>query len=207
LVVPKFQVKVYDDLVLAAGYGKNYLPNLALGVNFKLIRRFEADVFKIQVEEVNNLSDAWEQGEEDLREGVWGYGVDLGALLAVAPNLKLGVAAQDFLGQIDGINTPMNVKFGAVLQPSPSLQLAAEWNDFFNKSGEKLLNKIHLGAEYRLPVLRFRAGFNQGYPTIGAGIDFHFIQLNYTYFETEITNSPGLHSERLHLMDLQLNLF
>jgi hypothetical protein len=207
LVVPKFQIQVYNDLVVACGYGKQYLPNLALGVNLKIIRRFETDVFKIQVEEVNALNDTWKEGEAELKQGVWGYGLDLGALYQVLPNLKFGVTAQDFLGKIDGINTPFCLKLGVLMQPVPALQLAAEWNDFLNHEGEKLFNKIHLGAEYRIPVVRFRLGIHQGYPTVGFGVDLRFIQLNYTYFEDEITTAPGQQSESAHLMDLQVNLF
>ena len=207
LVVPKFYFKVFNDLVLACGYGKKYLPNLALGVNLKIIRRFEADIFKVQVEEVQNVGDAWEEGKQDLKSGVWGYGIDLGVMYQLSTNLKLGITAQDFLGQVDGINTPFNLKLGVISQPLPSLLLAAEWNDFFNREGEKLFNKFHFGAEYRMPVLRFRLGVNQGYPTFGLGIDLRFIQLNYSYFETELSVAPGLQSEKTHLMDFQINLF
>lgn len=207
LVVPKFNLKVYNDLVLVGGYGKQYLPNLALGVNLKIIRRFEANVFKVQVEEIQDFEDTWQEGKEDLHKGVWGYGIDLGALYQLTPTVKLGATAQDFLGQIDGVNTPLNLKLGVFTQPIPALLLAAEWNDFFNREGEKLFNKIYLGAEYRMPVLRFRLGIHQGYPSFGLGLDFRFVQLNYTYFENEITTAPGHQSESTHFMDFQINLF
>jgi|GEM_PF-895462 len=207
LLIPKFQVQVFNDLVFALGYGRQFMENLALGANLKIIRRNSAPIMKIQVEEINGLEDTWEEGRAELKEAKSGYGLDLGAVYDLAPNLKLGATLQDFLGQIDGINTPTNLRIGVFSQPLPRLNLAAELEDFFNREGEKLFNKFHLGAEYQVPVLRFRLGFNQGYPTAGVGLDLRLIQFNYTYYRYEITKEPGQKSEGMHMFDFQITLF
>ncbi|MCI0513770.1 hypothetical protein L0128_11195, partial [candidate division KSB1 bacterium] len=207
IVVPKIYLKGFNDVVTTLGYGTDFDSPLSLGVNLKLIRRFETQLYKIQVEEINSLKDTWKEGIDQLKQGKWGYGMDVGALFQLTPALKLGAVCQDLLGQVDQINTPMNLRLGCHYQPLPALDLAVEIEDFFNRNGEHFFNKFHLGAEYRIPVLRFRLGVNQGYPTAGIGLDLRFVQLNYTYFEYETAKSPGLKSEGTHLMDFRINLY
>ncbi|MBN1350671.1 hypothetical protein JXJ21_14735 [candidate division KSB1 bacterium] len=207
ILIPKFWLKVYDDLVFAAGYGKYYKKNLALGVNVKLIRRFEAPLVKIQVEEADNFEKALDDGLDELQEGKWGYGLDIGALYHLSPRTQVGLMLQDFLGQIDQVNTPMNLKIGVQHQVMPRLAVGGEFKDFFNRNGDHLFNKFHFGAEYRLPVLRFRLGFNQGYPTAGVGLDLWILQLNYTYFEYELTPAPGQRGEAMHKLGLRITPF
>lgn len=206
IIVPKFHVQLYDDLILALGYGKYYRKNLAFGMNLKIIRRFETPLVKIQIEEVDNFNDTLEEAMEDMQRGKWGYGIDLGALYHFRPNLNIGVMVQDFLGQVDAINTPMNVKIGVHYQHSPQLALGGEIVDFFNRRGEHLFSKIHLGAEYELSILRGRLGINQGYPTIGVGINLWVLQFNYTFYRYETGLSPGQKSESLHMFDFQIGL-
>lgn len=207
IVIPKVDIKVYNDLVFNLGYGKYFTDNLAIGTTIKVIRRYEAPVIKLQIEEMNNMKDTWEAGSDEFKEGQTGYGIDFGALYQINPRLRLGMVCQDFLGQINKQNTLMNLKVGALFQPTPELALVGELHDLFNYKGDNFLNKVHLGGEFRMPILRIRAGLNQGYPAIGGGIDLRFIQLNYAYVKYEIGNAPGQKDENLHLIDLQLTLF
>ncbi|MBN2090729.1 hypothetical protein JW964_14045 [candidate division KSB1 bacterium] len=207
IVIPKVNIKVYNDLVFNLGYGKYFTDNLSIGTNFKMIRRFEAPVIKLQIEEMNNMQDTWEAGSEEFKQGQNGFGIDLGALYHINERLRMGVVCQDFLGQIDNQNTPMNLKIGALFQPTPELSLVGEFRDLFNYQGDNFFKKVNLGGEFRMPILRLRAGVNQGYPSIGGGIDLRFIQLNYAYIQYEAGNFPGQKDENLHMLDVQINIF
>ncbi len=207
IVIPKVNLKVFNDLVFNLGYGKYFTKNLAIGTNLKVIRRNEAPMLKLQIEEINNLQDTWDAGSEEFKRSQTGFGIDLGALYALNPQLRLGIVCQDFLGQIDKRSSPMNLKVGAHFQPLPNMAFVGEFQDLFNYQGDNFFKKVHLGGEFRMPILRIRAGVNEGYPSIGAGIDLKFIQFNYAYIQYETTNAPGQKSENLHLLDLQLIIF
>lgn len=207
IVVPKVFLKVYNDFVFTAGYGKQIWPNFSLGANLKIIRRNEAPLYKIQVEEVNSLEDTWEAGKEEFSSAKSGFGIDLGGIYHFDKNLQFGAVLQDFIGRIDGISTPLNMKVGMHYLISEQLTLAGSIQDFFNVQGDHFFKKMHIGGEYSIPIFRFRAGISQGYLTGGLGIDFKVLKINYTYFQREIASAPGQDTEGLHMLGLQLVAF
>ncbi len=89
-------------------------------------------------------------------------------------------------------------------QQSKQFHFFADIEDLFNTNGEQFINKIHLGAEYQMPVLSFQAGFNRGYPTIGVGVDVWVLRFNYAYFTEELTGSPGQQPEYYHLLGIEM---
>ncbi|MDZ7261409.1 MAG: hypothetical protein ONB05_04815 [candidate division KSB1 bacterium] len=203
IIAPKVKFYALNDLVFSCGYGHQVNESLALGIGAKLIRRFESSVFKLQVEEASGMKEALREGIDEMEKGKNGYGIDIGALYNLNQRLDLAVVAQDLLGEIGGINTPMNIKLGLVYQLN-RLVLAADLEDLFNRDGDKFINKVYLGGEYALPIISLRFGFSQGYPAVGIGLNFWILDLAYTYYTKEITDSPGLRGENYHLFGLRM---
>jgi hypothetical protein len=98
----------------------------------------------------------------------------------------------DLIGSVDGDRVPTAVNVGAVWHPHRKLTVAADYNDLFFNVGENMFNKLYLGAEYRpLPILPLRAGFGQGWPSVGGGLDFKVVQLDVSIYGIEHSTHPG----------------
>jgi len=204
IIVPKLKIYAYDDLVLSLGYGFQYNEKLALGFGAKFIRRFESPVFKVQIEEAAGFEETFEEGFEEMKEGETGFAADVGALYQFNEKLMFAAVAQDLLGKVGANTIPLNFKLGMMYQLNNKLQLAADIEDFFNNDGDKFVNKIYFGAEYRLPIISFRFGFGQGYPAVGLGLNLWIMDLAYTLYSTEVTDTPGLQGETYHMIGLRL---
>ncbi len=202
IIVPKVQIHAINDLVFSFGYGRQVNEKLALGVGLKLIKRYESPLIKLQVEEISNMNEIIDEGLEEMKQEKRGYGFDIGALYKLTPNLELAAIAQDILGDVEDVATPFNFKLGMQYLYNQNLILAADFEDFFNRDGDKFVNKLYVGGEYRFSVLRFRFGFGQGYPAIGLGLNLKIVKINYAYFTREIADSPGSRGESYHRVGL-----
>lgn len=202
IIVPKVQIQAISDLVFSFGYGHQVNEKLSMGVGLKLIKRYESPLMKLQVEEMSNMSEIIDEGLAEMKQEKRGYGFDIGALYKLTPNLEIAAMAQDILGDVEDVATPFNFKLGMQYLYNQNLILAADIDDFFNRDGDKFVNKIYLGGEYRFSVLRFRLGFGQGYPAIGLGLNLKVVQVNYAYFTREIADSPGSRGESYHRVGL-----
>ncbi|NNE68764.1 MAG: conjugal transfer protein TraF [Rhodothermales bacterium] len=56
---------------------------------------------------------------------------------------------------------------------------------------QAFLAGIHVGVQANLKILALRAGLNSGYTTVGAGLNFGFLQLDYAYYAQEEGRIPG----------------
>lgn len=204
IVDPSIKVFAQNDLVLSFGYGKHIDKNLAIGIGAKIIRRFESETIDIAIEKTEGMNATIDTSFEQLKKGKSGFGFDAGAIYQLNERMSLGIVIQDLFCKIGADYPPLNLKIGMAYQYTKQLQVFADVEDFFNMNGEQFINKIHLGAEYRIPVLSFQAGFNRGYPTIGFGVDFWVLRFNYAYFTDELTGSPGQQPEYYHLVGLEI---
>jgi hypothetical protein len=94
------------------------------------------------------------------------------------------------------------------------LVLTADVKDFANAESKVLFDggwiaetagtHLHLGAEYRWWFLRFRGGFNQGYPTLGVGLDTWLMKLDYAFFSDELSRFAGSRKQTKHMLSLAL---
>lgn len=204
IVDPSVKAYAQDDLVLAFGYGQNVAKNLAVGVGAKIIRRFESETIDIAIEQTEGMNATIDTSFDQLKQGKTGFGIDVGAIYGLSDKIKLSAVVQDFFCQIGADNPPMNLKIGTAYRYSNPLHIYADIEDLFNMNGEQFINKIHLGAEYQMPVLSFQAGFNRGYPTIGFGVDVWVLRFNYAFFTDELTGSPGQQAEYYHLVGIEI---
>ncbi len=204
IVDPNVKAYAQDDLVLALAYGRQVSKNLAIGLGTKFIRRFESETIDIAIEQTEGMSATIDTSFNQLKKGKTGFGIDLGMMYGLTDRIKFSAVAQDVFCRIGAENVPLNFKVGMAYRQSQRLHILADVEDLFNTNGEQFINKIHLGAEYQLPVLSFQAGFNRGYPTIGVGVDFWILRFNYAYFADELTGSPGQQPEYYHLLGIEI---
>ncbi|MFH1006611.1 MAG: hypothetical protein V1800_03800 [Candidatus Latescibacterota bacterium] len=193
-----------SDVVTTVGYGQPlFLENLDVGVALKHITRREADLV-LRASEAGNAGEVVETMLDEQKKGVTGYGLDVGVLYRFSSRMVFAGVIQDFLGSIDGEGTPFNLKVGGSYRIQPRLMGTAEVHDFLNDDGTNLFTRIHMGVEYSLPILALRAGFNQGYPCLGFGINLKFISLDYAYFGEELGEYPGQDPQNNHLLAMRL---
>lgn len=100
---------------------------------------------------------------------------------------------------------PMELSFGAAYQPDlgalssiVSPELHAQVTDPFKLTDQdrdkarSFWTRLHLGTE--ITLLNFfdlRAGLNQGYVTLGAGMDLLFLEAHFSVFSRELGRYPG----------------
>lgn len=193
---PRIFATGHSDLVFSGGYGMklptdliSFLPNdIYVGGALKIIER-RSIVYR------TTASDAeFDSVVDSLKENkVTGFGIDFGFLYEVLPGrLDVGMKVTDFLSDLGDDNPPMLINVGAAFQVMPELMLAADYNDMFMTTGQNFFNRLYLGGEYALAKMLFvRAGFAQGYPSIGAGLDFGAVRLDGAIFGVEKTTRPG----------------
>ena len=192
------------DVVTTVGYGQPlFLENLDVGVTFKYIARRVANV-TLKASEAGQAEEVVETILDEQEEGVMGYGLDIGAIYRFSPGIVFAGVIQDFLGGIDGEGTPFNLKLGGSYQIQPQLRGRVEVHDFFNDTGTNLFTRIHMGVEYSLPLLALRAGFNQGYPCFGLGVNLKFFSVDYAYYGEELGEYPDQDQQNNHLFALRL---
>jgi hypothetical protein len=147
------------------------------------------------------------------------FGLDLGTLYEVTPNLRVGVAVFDVVSndlKFGGQNSPDPLD---VLNENDVGKLDARWNLgvawFTDRQLGPLQNStlaldvrepghdrqdfwssIYMGAESHASVFALRFGFYQGYPGGGFGIG----PLQYAYFSNELGSHPGGRSNYQHAL-------
>ncbi|MCG3203813.1 MAG: hypothetical protein KCHDKBKB_00485 [Elusimicrobia bacterium] len=75
---------------------------------------------------------------------------------------------------------------------------------FNNVFGENLYTHLHLGAEYRWWFLRFRGGASEGYPTLGLGLDWPLLKLDYAFYSQELGEFAGDLRQENHVVSVAL---
>jgi hypothetical protein len=104
---------------------------------------------------------------------------------------------------------PQNVSFGLMYRPDlgPSLsrhihdfKLLFDYRDILDfwvapRQAENIVLKFSLGTEVTLlRILDFRAGFAQGLPAAGLGIDFGAMEFDLSTYGQELASEPGFRS-------------
>lgn len=73
---------------------------------------------------------------------------------------------------------------------------------------QPFLAHVHLGAQVKITsLLALRAGLNQGYTTLGAGLDLGFMNVDYAYYGTEGGRLPGQVPVWNHQVQLAFGIF
>jgi hypothetical protein len=75
-----------------------------------------------------------------------------------------------------------------------------------NWANEQFGKKLHLGVEVSLPIIDVRVGLNQGYYTLGAGVDLGFIRVDAATYGVELGEYPGQLQDRRYALQFTLEM-
>jgi hypothetical protein len=212
---PNLNVKFFTDYGFATGVGMQMAPGWSVGLVGKRISRIGA-AFPIGVSTLALLSSDSLQNE--LNNRGTGYALDFGTSLTipspVSPTLSLvwknmgwTTFTQDF-----GSYAPPMIKdemiFGfSFLIDGPGVDIRHSMDlKYFNRYDEQLGKKLHFGIEVDMTVLSLRAGLNQGYYTVGAGIDLAFVRVDAATYGVELGEYPGQHEDRRYMLQATMEL-
>ena len=151
--------------------------------------------------------------------GATGFGLDLGAMYEITPNVRVGAAvfdliANDFTFGGQDVVDPLSVlnendvgkldtryNLGVAWLPTQrwgplrNSTLALDVRELGNGE-QSFWAKIYVGAETHVSVMALRAGFFQGYPSTGFGLG----PLQYAYFSNELGKYAGTRSNYQHAL-------
>jgi len=177
-------------------------PGLTLGVNLKYLQRRTADLFQIKASDLGEPSDTIDPITEEVKNSTHNtVAMDVGGLLEVpAINAEVG-AVINSIGDGRGASVDLGI---AKRFYNDKLTLLADYMDFLDNNKENIFNKFHVGAQYQYYFLALRAGLNSGYPTVGVGLDFNVVDLDFAYFTNELGNAPGMEDDKRYIMQLKL---
>lgn len=205
---------IYEPLVWGEGFA-NYVgvvgisrpltilyPGLTVGANFKYMQRRSASLFQISATDLGSIEDTIQPVLDDFKESEHNtMAMDLGAMLDIPLiDTEVGAVMQS-LG--DGRGAHLNLGASKRFLNDHVIVLA-DYLDFLDNNRENMFNKIHLGAEWHYLFLALRGGFNSGYPSLGLGLDFHILDLDFAWYQDELGNAPGMYEDQRYAMQMKL---
>lgn len=214
---PNLNVNITNDFGFVTGFAASLLPKdiLRFGLVGKRVTRFGAR-FPMGISTLATLSN------DELRNMVnnfgTGYGLDGGLLLEFpTPSRPTFSFVWQDIGQTSFALTggtrappPMDnnviAGFGMTVDATVlKIRPAFEYRHI-NLVEEPIGKKLHLGVEFQFPVLSLRAGANQGYYTIGAGLDFDYLKIHAASYGVELQSYPGQREDRRYMVEVTIDL-
>ena len=83
----------------------------------------------------------------------------------------------------------------------PSLEI-----QYINDPTIQFGNKLHLGAEFSMPLFDIRGGFNQGYYSLGAAMNMGVFNLELATYGVELGAAPGQIEDRRYVLNLTFEI-
>ncbi len=215
-VYPNLDISVVNDYGYAIGTGFGIGPAFNFGLDVKYIQRTGARV-PFGPTYVGGLNP--DAIMTQLESKGTGYSLDLGATIRVPGPVSPSFA---FVWKNVGI-TKFEASTATLAAPPPQrdemiLGAAVDFDagivsitpvfDFkhLNRTDVQLMRKIHLGVEIGLPVLDIRAGFNEGYYTLGLGVNLGLMRLDAATYGVEMGEYPGQREDRRYILQFTLEL-
>lgn len=211
---PTLNLTFLNDYGFEIGYGFPLWANLNAGVTVKRITRWGAN----QDVGLSTITSGAASLQSEFNQRGTGYGFDLGLQYKIPgiPSNTISVSWQDvgsttFLPE-SGVSAPpaivdnLSVGLGTMIDlPGLDLKAGAEYRHI-NTQGEQLGKKVHFGAELGLPLIDLRAGLNQGYPTLGVGLDFFLLRVDLAQYTEELGVYPGQTPSARYKLSISLDL-
>lgn|GEM_PF-452403 len=185
---------------------------LALGVGAKYVFASEPDL-TVEVtdeEKINSLKDP--SAMKSLVSHNRGFGADAGALMFFQGrhlDYSLALKADD-VGDTKLVGDNDLKKFKQVLSVGAGmtfhtvgdgLHLAIDYRDVQNAYEEALFKKIYMGTKLTIrSYVGLAAGLYNGYPTVGAEVDFIFFRLSGTYYTREMGDHPDVEPRNIYML-------
>tara|TARA_B110001454_G_C12723326_1_gene436677 strand:+ start:33687 stop:34793 length:1107 start_codon:yes stop_codon:yes gene_type:complete len=212
---PNIDMSFFNDYGLVVAGAFPIAPLTSLGVAFKRINRW-GGYQTVGLSTIAQGNSAALQNEFE-NKGV-GYGGDLALMTKIPGRLSpsFSVVWQDVgstaFTKTTGNDAPPRIKdnlqagAGLILD-LPGIDLSAGFEyRHINDTGVQIGKKLHTGFELSLPLIDLRVGSSQGYPTMGAGFSFLFLNVDAAMFKTEAGEYPGQTPEDQILLSLSIDL-
>lgn len=215
-VYPNMDLSVVNDLGYTVGGAFPLGPVLSLGTAIRYVQRTGARVpfgpTYISTLDPDSIQTAVE------RKGN-GYAMDLGLNASlpgpVSPVFSFvwkNVGITKYKGDSPTVLTPPNdldeMSIGAALDVDAGLVSVMPVFDFkyLNRSDVQLGKKIHLGVEIGIPMMDIRAGFSEGYYTLGLGLNLGLFRMDAATYGVELGEYPGQREDRRYVVEFTMEL-
>jgi hypothetical protein len=214
LADPYLDTRIFFDYGAYVGAGFNVAEDnsFKIGVAAKFITRKNV-IEKFYSSQLSD--DEFEDKLEDeyMKEGD-GVSADIGFIYSMGDTFKLNIAAvaqnvpEMDMGDAEDIKTIVNAGFALITDLSfAKFTLAADFRDVAMNDGEDddIGKRLHVGAEFRFNyLLAVRAGFNQGYYTLGATVDIWVIRIDAATYGEEVGAYAGQREDRRYLLQITI---
>ena len=185
LFTPKFELSNANEFSITVGYGHQVNEKLKLGMNFKFFTKNHIEKLLFDVVRLSN-QDAADFILDTLPAMTTGYSTVFGGLYQFWPDLSFSAVIRNFPGTHLDENPGVFFDFGAMYERY-GVQAVFEYSDLFNVYDQPFAQHLHLGFRYKIPYIsdymEVRAGFNQGFMTVGTGFDLYFFHINYAFHQ------------------------
>lgn len=198
---PAFDMTFLSDYGFVSGVGFGLAPGLSGGVSLKRISRWGGH----QDLSLSTIT-AGSSFVDDFNQRGTAYGIDLALMYSTPKDAPLRITAvstwQDigstaFLIDSGAASAPERIQdnlslgVGTIMDlPGLDFKTGIEYRHI-NMQGEQLGKKLHIGTELGLPLIDLRAGLNQGYPTLGIGMNLFLFRLDVASYSEEVGAYPG----------------
>jgi hypothetical protein len=212
---PNMNVTFINDYGMAIGAAMPILPGMNIGVVGKRIMRTGASV-PVGLDILATLSS--EDLVDQLNNTGTGHSLDLGLTFTmptpVEPTFSLvwkNIGYTTFLNPAGTQAPPMMVDekifgFSATFDATVvSITPAIDFK-YMLRNEVQLGKKLHIGVEVDMPMLAMRAGFHQGYYTLGVGADLGLFKIDAATYGVELGEYPGQHEDRRYVVSMKLEL-
>lgn len=213
---PVFDFKYAADYGFIGGLGFDVVPAVAMmGMAARRVTRV-GTAAPLGVSTLATLNS--DQLEESLKNRGTGYGLDLAFMLTLPTPVRPSVAVVwQNIGNTEftkeaGLAAPMRidqvVNFGASLEISIPFITITPCFDYKYVLDEdiQLGKKVHFGLEISLPLVDIRGGLNQGYYTLGAGVNLGLVRADVATYGVELGEYPGQMEDRRYMAQVTLEL-
>lgn len=213
---PTLNLNYHVDYGIAIGTGFDIVPQFfKFGIVGRRLNR-TGTTLPIGPSRMATL-DAEELKDELKRRGT-GYGFDMGILLTapgpIKPSLSFVYKNMGYttFSHEEGPGAPPRIEpemvVGAALEidgPLITITPSVDYR-YLNREDIQMGKKLHVGVEVSLPLIDIRAGLNQGYYTVGAGLSLGILQLDVASYGVELGEYPGQHEDRRYVAALTFQL-
>lgn len=212
---PEINTNVINDYGYTAGFGIPVGPFLQVGFVGRRVKRqggnrtFRgATVADLDPDAIISELEQW---------GI-GYALDSGANLMIPmplgnltmsfvwKNMGRTVYRSDNGSDIPSDDNNIILGMGARLH-LPGVTITPEIDyTHLNLTNVQLMRKFNMGVEVGLPLLDLRAGFSEGYYSLGAGVSLGPLRVDAATYGVELGEYPGQKEDRRYMLELSLNL-
>lgn len=213
---PQMNISYIADYGIAIGAAIDFIPKIwSLGVGVRRLNRTGANI-PIGASVLATLDTTSIQAQ--LKDRGTGYGLDFGSLITipgpVSPTLAFTIrnAGTTTFTHDEGLaappSSPAEMSIGAALKVDTLLVSVTPSIDYryIDRTDIQVGKKIHIGAEFDLPLISFRAGLYQGYYTAGMSFDMGVLAFSAATYGVELGEYPGQLEDRRYIVQMTLQI-